>query len=327
MKRRALHPVEFALLVLCFLAGCTEGPEDDPSPWEISGVELGLRDVDLRDLVPGCASDDCFRTLTAVEVTSTASVDFLEGEDWIVAVEVDGVMRAYPLALLWWHQGLHDEVAGHPIFATHSSLTGSTLVFRASHRGEIRQFGVSKRFYNSSTVFYYREDGSDDQVLLPQLYTASVTGADPPKTWPRITAREMTWATWQILHPGGSVATLETGYNIDYNLDPFASYRLDHDLILSPLSEPPDSRFPLKERTLLVRSGREYRAYPSSTLAGQGGPLEQVLNGVAFAVEMNETGEFTVASASVTADLESYVAFWFACAAFHPGVEVFEPMP
>jgi hypothetical protein len=327
MNRRTAHSIAWGLLILSLFTGCSEGPEAEHPPYEISGAALGLRDVDLRDLVPGCASDDCYRSLTEVEVVPTSSVDFLEGDDWIVAVEVDGMMRAYPLALLWWHQGVHDEVAGRPIFVSHSSLTGSSLVFRASHGGENRVFGVSKRFYNSSTIYYYREDGSDDQVLLPQLYTASVTGTDPPEDWPRIDAREMMWSTWQVLHPEGDVATLETGYNIDYDLDPFASYRLDQELILSPLSEPPDSRFPWKERTLLVRSGSNYRAYPSSTLTGRGAPVEQVLNGVAFAVEMNARGEFTVASSVPAADLESYVAFWFACAAFHPGIEVFKPVP
>lgn len=325
MNRRTVHFVAWILLIL--FSACSEGPEAGHSSWEISGAALGLRDVDLRDLVPGCASDDCYRTLTEVEVVPTASVDFLESDDWLISVEVDGVKRAYPLALLWWHQGIHDEVAGRPIFVSHSSLTGSSLAFRAWHGGENRIFGVSKRLYNSSTIYYYREDGSDDQVLLPQLYTASVTGADPPRDWPRIGATEMTWSTWLRLHPEGDVATFETGYNIDYDIDPLASYRLDHDLILSPLSEPPDSRFPWKERTLLVRSGSSYRAYPSSMLTGRGTPVEQVLDGVAFAVEMNATGEFIVTSSSPAADLESYVAFWFACAAFHPGIEVFEPSP
>ena len=311
--------------VLGLMAGCgDEEPEVKP-PWLVEGASLGLRDVDLRDFVPGCPSDDCFRILDGVATVSTSEVSYLEEDDWVVAVEYENEggeasARAYPLGLLWWHHGIQDDLAGDEIFVSYSALTGSALVYEAEHDGRSRSFGFSERYYNSCAVFYYTETDSSDQVWLPQLYTASVTGPNAPLTWNLWPSRELTWSRWRELFPEGEVATFPTGTGFDYTSDPFEEYRNDPDWILLPLSEPPDNRFAWKERTLLVRVGRSYRAYPLSELAGSGASVTQTLGGVEFTVGADEDGVFTVDGPD---GVQSFAVYWFACAAFHPGIEVY----
>lgn len=63
-------------------------------------------------------AENVFAPITKASFVPAASVDFLEPEDMVLGVRIDGVSRAYPVGQLVYHHLVNDVVAGVPIVAT-----------------------------------------------------------------------------------------------------------------------------------------------------------------------------------------------------------------
>ena len=73
-----------------------------------------------------------------------------------------------------------------------------------------------------------------------------------------------TWSEWKQLHPETTVLSADTGYQRDYNVEPYKQYFQSKDLMFPvPIR---DNRLAPKDFIFALRAGTKIRAYPLDLL-------------------------------------------------------------
>ena len=106
-----------------------------------------------------------------------AADEWLENEWPILFFEANGEARAYPLAILIWHEIANDEVAGQKVALTFCPLCNSTIAFNAVlEDGTELDFGTSANLRNSDRVMYDRQIRSWWQQFTGEAIVGQLTG-------------------------------------------------------------------------------------------------------------------------------------------------------
>jgi hypothetical protein len=258
-----------ALIALAIaLAGCA-GVRD-----RIAGAPLGAAGgFDPAELVDVLAPG-AIPTIDQPSFESPASAaEHLLAADPVVVVEIDGDARAYPLAILVWHEIVNDVVGGEPVAVTYAPLTGSAAVFRRTIGGEVVRFGGSGKLHRANLVMY---DRSPRPSLWPQLLGRAVLGPARGRELPTVPVRVSSFADFARGFPAGRVLTASTGAARVYGATPYAGYESRARPSASFFPGAADPRLPAKERVLGVRVGRESRAYPFARLRRAGALADRI---------------------------------------------------
>ena len=230
-----------------------------------------------------------------------------------------GRARAYPLAILVWHELVNDTLGGRPVLVSYCPLCGTGIVFDRRIAGRTRRFGVSGLLYRSDLLLYDRETES----LWSQISAEAVTGPARGSRLRPVRSRITTWGAWRSEHPGTDVLSLETGHRRPYGRAPYGDYARSEKL---RFPAPRDARYHPKMPTAGLRlPGGPARAYPAEELVRAGGRVRERFAGrpVSVAYDADE-GLFRVEAPPEVEVIEGY---WFAWAAFHPETEVFRAAP
>jgi hypothetical protein len=132
-----------------------------------------------------------------------------------------------------------------------------------------------------------------------------------------------TWADWRRRHPGTEVLSRETGFERDYDHDPYAGYDQVARLMFEVQHR--DDRLPAKAWVLGLRLGDQARAYPLNTLAARvdaQGRLRETLAGQAVEIRYDRQHRTAEAFDAQGQPLPAVTAYWFAWFAFHPQTSV-----
>ena len=113
-----------------------------------------------------------FLLLIRPEFIYAAEVDWLLPGSRVLGLEINGVIRAYPLPILNWYEIVNDSVGGVPLAVTYCPLSGTGMVYRRDFSGTITNLGVSGLLYNSELMLYDRESES----LWSKVMGQSVSG-------------------------------------------------------------------------------------------------------------------------------------------------------
>ncbi len=205
---------------------------------------------------PGAIPEINFpRMIPASEAT------FLRQEDRVLGYEHNGVVKAYPYRIFWWHEVINDTIGGQAITITYCPLTNTGINFLSTVNGKRYTFVPSGLLYNNNLVMTANEDAG----LWPQMCPSDIQiSAD--RTLTQLPLVDTTWDVWRRMHPNTLVVSTDTGYNRDYNVYPYGDYRNNDDLLLFPV-EPDDARLPRKRIVFGVTDGSSARAYPYSHFA------------------------------------------------------------
>ena len=234
----------------------------------------------------------------------------------MIGLTLGGEARAYPIAILNWHELVNDTLGGRPVLVSYCPLCGTGIVFDRRVGEQVRTFGVSGLLYQSDLLIYDRESES----LWSQIMSAAVTGPASGTRLRVLRSELTTWGRWQSAHPGSTVLSLETGHQRDYARSPYGDYRTSRTLYFPA---PLDSRYHPKMPTLGVRlASGSSRAYPAAELVNAGGRIEDDFEGRRIVVSYDE--EARVFDVEADSDLEVIEGYWFAWSAFHPDTSVFE---
>jgi hypothetical protein len=181
---------------------------------------------------------------------------YLENDDLVIGVEVNGERRAYPHAILDWHEIVNDVVGGIPISVTYCPLTGTGRVWVREEAGQDFTYGVSGFLYNSNILAFDRQTES----LWSQLEAISIFGDRKGERLDILPFVETTWGTWQSIEKISPVVlTDDTGFDRDYSEYPYGDYRTS-DLISYPVLYT-DDRLHKKERVFGVIINGKAKAY------------------------------------------------------------------
>ena len=285
-----------------------------PSPALRNGFVLSPASIPTEEILSGGPARDGIPALVDPKVVPAGEAPWRD-DQIVMGVSRNGESRAYPIALLNWHELVNDKLGGEPILVSYCPLCGTGLVFDRNVGGEVRTFGVSGLLYQSDLLLYDRESES----LWSQVLSTAVTGSAQGTRLRLLRSSQLRWGDWKERHPETTVLSLDTGHSRDYARSPYADYA-HSERIYFPV--PLDRRYHPKMPTLGVRRvGGSARAYPAVEVVNAGGRVEDRLDGRRVVVSYDP--ESQVFDAEAPPELEVIEAYWFAWAAFHPETSVF----
>jgi hypothetical protein len=176
----------------------------------------------------------------------------------VIAVELDGEARAYPLQIMTWHEIVNDTIDGAPIVVTFCPLCNTAIAFeRPTIDGEVTTFGTSGKLINSNLLMYDRATES----LWPQVTGVALTGPMKGEALTRLPAQIVSWRDFQDAFPNGVVLGRDTGFDRRYGDNPYPGYD-DVDSAPFLYSGEVDGRLAAVERIIGVSHAGHQLAFP-----------------------------------------------------------------
>jgi len=281
-----------------------------------SDIENSL--IPLNEIKSGGPPKDGIPALIDPKFLLLEEAPYLEDESRVLGVSMGGEAKAYPLAILNWHELVNDVVGGKDILVSYCPLCGTGMVFDAQVDGKRMLFGVSGKLYNSDVLMYDRETES----LWSQIMMKAVTGPMTGEVLKLLAAEHTTWKDWRTRHPHTKVLSDDTGYRRDYGRNPYVDYAKTSRLFF-PVSHE-DGRLDRKAWVVGIVINREAKAYPFLRLEKTVHSVKDVVGGRAITVHYDSVNRSAVVKDSAGAVLPSVQAYWFAWAAFHPETALYK---
>jgi hypothetical protein len=241
-----------------------------------SGFEDFLRDdhpfsIRVEEIAWGGVLIDGIPALDNAAMIPAAEADYLEPDEPVFGISINGDHRAYPLRILDWHEMANDVVGGVPVSLAYCTLCGAGIAYdgRASN-GETYTFGSSGFLFRSNKLMYDRQTRTLWNQLTGEPVLGELVGSNIKLDLLPVVIT--TWEAWQDQHPDTLVLDLDTGYQRPYI--PGAAY--------GDYFAYDDTMFPVWQRNdLLATKDRIYalqidgipKAYPVDILVE-----EQVIN-------------------------------------------------
>jgi hypothetical protein len=305
----------FLSLMLVFGSVLTSG---SLSARTLNGFDLSDSLIYQGHIMPGGPAKDGIPAIDEPEFEAATAAEWLTPESRVLGVVHNGVAKAYPIAILNWHEIVNDRFSGDGVVITYCPLCGSGVVYSARVGERSLSFGVSGLLYNNDLLLYDRQTDS----LWSQLHSRAISGALKGSQLVQLPSFHTRWAAWRKLYPDTLVLTRSTGAIRDYRRNPYYGYD-DSPRLFFPV-EFMSHTFHPKERVIGIELHGVAKAYPFSELAKKGdtGVIDDLLGGVPIQIEYDSEqreGKIYLAGEElVTTNL-----FWFAWFAFHPTTEVF----
>ena len=188
--------------------------------------------------------------------------DLLDPAESIVALEINGDARAYPVRAMVWHEIVNDSVGGTPVVVTYCPLCNSAISYVREIRGVETTFGTSGRLYASALVMYDRATES----LWTHFDGSAVVGVLTGDRLLAVASPLMAWEDFSSSYPEGTVLNWnETGFRRDYGTNPYVGYD-DADAEPFLFRGPLDDRARAMQRVVGISIGGEATAYPLESL-------------------------------------------------------------
>ncbi len=237
------------------------------------------------------------------EFTLANQVDFLPDTSIVLGIFHEGVIKAYPLDILHWHEIVNDIVGETPIAITYSTLSGSGVAFeRVSNNGIVFEMGVTGLLYNSNLIALDRISGT----FWQQFLGLGVKGLRKDQVLKEFPLIEMKWSTWRLLFPNSQVLNTKTGFNRPYQTYPYGDYRTNNTKLLFDLTVPLDSLeqpISFKEKGIGITIGADTKVYPLSAFPTIGlGIIEEEFSGESVVIIGSQEHQCLAAYSSTRAD-------------------------
>jgi hypothetical protein len=203
----------------------SDGCEEGDFHWSQPGCQPA-HSIDLDEIISGGPPPDGIPPIDDPVYESVEdAATWLDDASPVMVVDVAGDVRAYPLAILTWHEIVNDVVGGVPLVVTYCPLCNSALVFERTVAGpegdELLDFGTSGRLYLSNLVMYDRQHRN----LWTQFEGEAVVGERFLGTQlTRVPAWLFGFGELSELHPDAQVLSRETGFTRDYGRNPYTGY-------------------------------------------------------------------------------------------------------
>ncbi len=96
---------------------------------------------------------------------------YLHDDDLVVGIRIGDEIRAYPHPILDWHEIVNDDIGGNAFSVTYCPLTGSAVTWDRVLETGRTTFGVSGLLYNSNLIAYDRiTDSYWSQMMMQAVH-------------------------------------------------------------------------------------------------------------------------------------------------------------
>jgi len=170
--------------------------------------------IRLDEVVWGGVKQDGIPPLRNPKMIHADDADYLDDNNIVFAIEVNGDARAYPKRIMAWHEMFVDEVGGRPVAGVYCTLCGSMILYNTVINGKNYEIGTSGFLYRSNKLMYDKKT----QSLWNTLWGTPVIGSLVGKgiEFERLSIVTTTWKEWKRRHPQTKVLSLDTGHRRDY---------------------------------------------------------------------------------------------------------------
>ncbi len=310
----APSPVALALSIGIVLA-CVAGSAAEAA--RLNGFDLSSALIPAGDIHKGGPPRDGIPSIDDPVFVPAAQADQLEPDDRVLGIARNGIAKAYPVAIMNWHEIVNDTLGPEPVVVTYCPLCGSGMAFKAQMDGRHLVFGVSGLLYNSDVLLYDRQSESLWSQIMGQAISGPMRGAQLEL----IPLAHTTWSDWRARHPDTRVLAPDTRHARDYRHDPYAGYA-DNRKVWFPVRFRSKGYHP-KERVIGVSVDGAHKAYPFVELARTAGVIEDRIGDRRVSVRFDPEHETGAVFDAGGEELPSVILFWFAWYAFHPETEIF----
>ncbi|MGD9702891.1 MAG: DUF3179 domain-containing protein [Ilumatobacteraceae bacterium] len=230
---------------------------------DVAGLPEPL--VPLSELRSGGPPPDGIPSIDEPRFLPAAGVDFLADNEPVMAVDVGGDARAYPVQILIWHEIVNDTVGGVPLAVTYCPLCNSAVAYDRRVDGRVVSFGTSGLLWNSALVMYDRQTETLWSHFNGEAIVGMLIGTDL-ETFPVAT---VPWGVWRDAHPDGLVLSRDTGFDRNYGSNPYPGY---DDVTSEPFlfEGDVDGRFTAMTRVVGIERDDEAVAVPLVLLRERG---------------------------------------------------------
>ncbi len=228
--------------------------------------------VDLGEIIGGGPGKDGIPAIDEPRLESIeAASTWLSDQAPVIALQLEGEARAYPLAILIWHEIVNDTIAGVPVVVTFCPLCNTALVFERTVDGVTHDFGTTGNLRFSDLVMYDRQT----ETWWQQATGRAIVGELTDTQLVFLPSQIVSLADVAAAYPAGTVLSRDTGEPRDYGRNPYPGYdRADQEPFL--FEGVVDGRIAPKERVVTVGIADEAVAYPYSELRKAGVVNDQV---------------------------------------------------
>lgn len=248
-----------ALLLLCFSLIIAVTQANSQSLPGFS-TDLSKTSIDLDELINGGPGKDGIPSVDNPKFVSQQQASrWIDGQEPVIALEVNGQARAYPIQILIWHEMVNDRIGGVPVLVTFCPLCYSAIVFDRRLNDQIYEFGVSGLLRHSDMVMYDRTTESLWQQFSGEAIVGELTG-DRLKIIPsQLISFDQFRETW----PDAEVLSKDTGHRRNYGQNPYAGYdNINNSPFLLKKDVP--GEIPPMEKVVGVRTKEAVKGYTYS---------------------------------------------------------------
>ena len=275
------------------------------------GVRIDDRAFDTTD-----EECNCIPAADNPQVETAEETTWLDDDDVIFGVEINGEARAYPRQIMEVREMVNDTLGGRDIAMPYCTLCGSAQVYFTDdlpdgvERPVMRTSGLLIR---SNKVMYELTTKSVFDTFTGEAVSGELL--DKGIVLPQASVVTTTWGQWKQDHPDTTALIEDLALGRDFD---FRNGR-DADGPIFPIGDI-DPRLPVQEDIVgvIAADGTPVAFHRVSAVLALEAGQDVVVNGIQLVLD----GGGVRAEDSDGNDLGSHQAFWFAWSQFHPDTEV-----
>ncbi len=273
----------------------------------------------LIDNRPFDTTDDPCNCIPAADnpaVTSAEEATWLDDDDIVFGVEVNGEYRAYPRQIMEVREMVNDTLGGRDLGIPYCTLCGAAQAYftddlpNGIDRPVLRTSGLLIR---SNKVMYDITSGSVFDTFTGEAVTGKLKRRNVHLNQATVITSE--WGDWKKAHPETTVLAEELALGRDFD---FRNNR-DANGPIFPVGDT-DPRLPVHEDIIgiVTADGTPIAFQRSKALVALRSGAEIEVDGVRLALDAGGIRAEHVDGS----DIGSHQAFWFAWSQFHPDTKL-----
>ena len=231
-----------------------------------------------------------------------AASEWLSERDPVIVFAQGDEVRAYPLAILIWHEIVNDTVGGKPVAVTFCPLCNASIVFDRTFDGQVLDFGTTGKLRNSDLIMYDRQT----ETWWQQFTGQGIVGKHAGEQLDFLASQVISFGDYAAKFPAGEVLA-RPAFARSYGANPYSGY----DSTTQPFlfQGELDDRLPATERIAGVVLPGVVKAYPFTVVATAGAVNDEVA-GVPLVV-LHKAGTASALDANAIAKAAMWAAWQY----------------
>jgi hypothetical protein len=176
--------------------------------------------IELSEIRSGGPPPDGIPPVDEPQYLAVDGVDFLDENEPVLAFELNGDARAFPVQIMTWHEIVNDTVGGVPVTISYCPLCNSAIAYDRRLDDLVLDFGTSGLLWNSALVMYDRQT----ETLWSHFTGEGIVGELTGRQLDDFPVATVAWSTWRDAHPDGLVLSRDTGHSREYGRNPYPGY-------------------------------------------------------------------------------------------------------